>query len=404
MTGSNTTTEIMVAGTGPAGLIAALAVAKSGLEVKLVGPPANLDDRRTTTLMMPALEYLSSLLDTNSFLSKAAALKTMRIIDATGRLVRSPTVSFHAAEAGENQFGFNIPNAELNAALHDAVLGNGKISVIENLVERWELTSDHATAHLSDGTMINAKLVVAADGRESPARKAAGIDCRDNPYPQSALVLMFDHSRPHQNISTEFHTEYGPFTQVPLPGNRSSLVWVLPPTTAAQYLEMDTKSLSRMVEDKMQSMLGKVSVDEGRQLYPLTSRIPNRFAAKRVVLIGEAAHVFPPIGAQGLNLGVRDVSDLQECLNSRTDDPGSESVLSAYHRKRLPDVTSRAGSVHMLNSSLLSSMLPAQVARAAGLSMLNSIPPLRNLAMLEGMNPGSGFRALFGSLREQVRR
>jgi 2-octaprenyl-6-methoxyphenol hydroxylase len=396
--------EILVAGTGPAGMICALAAAKAGIDVTLVGPAINTGDQRTTALMMPSLEFLGEMLDVDRLLRQAAPLKSMRIVDATSRLVRAPTVTFHANEIGQAAFGYNFPNVSLNTALENAVDGVKNIRHIEATVERWSLEPDKAIARLSNADDVTARLVVAADGRTSAARTAAGITCRTINYPQAALVLSFRHSRPHNFISTEFHTESGPFTQVPLPGNRSSLVWVLPPKDAKDALDLPDDELSHKIEVRMQSMLGTVAIETGRQVYPLSASTARRFAARRVMLAGEAAHVFPPIGAQGLNLGIRDAADLQKCIREMPGDPGSDTVLEKYHRMRWPDVAARTGAVDLLNRSLLSSLLPAQILRSAGLAALASFPPLRALAMREGMLPGSGIKSLFSGLREQIRR
>ena len=154
----------------------------------------------------------------------------------------------------------------------------------------------------------------------------------------------------------------------------------------------------------MQSMLGRVSVEPGRQIYPLAATLPVRFAQNRVALVGEAAHVFPPIGAQGLNLGIRDVRDLIAIVAENRSDPGSKKALSAYDRKRRPDILARTGAVNLLNMSLLSDMLPAQLARSAGLGVIGGFAPLRALFMREGLQPGSGFASMFSDLREQIRR
>jgi 2-octaprenyl-6-methoxyphenol hydroxylase len=151
-------------------------------------------------------------------------------------------------------------------------------------------------------------------------------------------------------------------------------------------------------------MLGRVSVEAGRQAYPLTATVPARFAANRIALVGEAAHVFPPIGAQGLNLGIRDISDLTRIVSENRGDPGSDAALSTYDRRRRPDILARAGAVSLLNISLLSDMLPAQLARSAGLGLLGGFAPLRALLMREGLQPGSGFAAILSGLREQIRR
>ncbi|MDH6235115.1 2-octaprenyl-6-methoxyphenol hydroxylase [Mesorhizobium soli] len=394
------TANVIVAGTGPAGLIAALAMARAGFSVQLVGPAVTGKDRRTTALMVPALEYMESLGVLSAIEPNGAPLRTMRIVDATRRLIRSPVVTFHATEIAEPYFGLNIPNQHLNDALEQAVKAQPGIVWHETMVERWEPSADRVRAILPDGTALTAALAVAADGRLSAAREAAGISTSTHPYPQAALVINFAHNREHGFASTEFHTETGPFTQVPLPGNRSSLVWVVRPETADELVALDDETLSMRVEQRMQSMLGRVTVEPGRQVYPLSARLPARFAQNRIALVGEAAHVFPPIGAQGLNLGIRDVQQLVDIASDHRSDPGSSSALSTYDRRRRPDILARTGAVGLLNQSLLSNLLPAQLLRSAGLSVLGGFAPLRALFMREGLKPGSGLAALGSTLRD----
>jgi 2-octaprenyl-6-methoxyphenol hydroxylase len=398
----NDKARILVAGSGPAGLIAALGFAEAGFGVTLVGPGVNSADGRTTALMNPSLKVLDRLGVLAELRPQAAALKAMRIVDATRRLIRSPTVTFRASEIGEEQFGLNMPNNVLVPVLAKAVSAHGGIKWLKSIVESWRLDADQAHARLADGGEVSASLAVAADGRLSPAREAAGIRAFARPYPQSALVLNYGHRSEHGFVSTEFHTETGPFTQVPLPGRRSSLVWVVKPETARELAALDDATLSARIEEQMQSMLGRVAVEPGRQVYPLSAASPARFAQNRVALVGEAAHVFPPIGAQGLNLGIRDIDDLIGIASENRDDPGSRRSLAAYDTRRRPDIWARSGAVNLLNMSLLSDMLPAQLARSAGLNALGSFAPLRAFFMREGLRPGSGFRAVAGGLRKEV--
>lgn len=401
---AQTLPHVIVAGSGPAGLIAALCLAEADFAVTLVGPEALPLDGRTTALMNPALEALERLGVLEEIYPDTAPLKIMRIADATKRLIRSPVVTFRASEIGEEQFGLNMPNKVLVTALAEAVRAHPAIEWRDSLVTSWRLEADHAFAILADGTVINAPLAVAADGRLSSARAAAGIATLTHPYPQAALVLNFGHRSEHSFTSTEFHTETGPFTQVPLPGNRSSLVWVVRPETAQELAALDDADLSKLIEEKMQSMLGRVTVEPGRQIYPLTAVTPRRFAQNRVALIGEAAHVFPPIGAQGLNLGIRDIVDLIDVASKNRKDPGAAQALAAYDAKRRPDILARSSAVNLLNRSLLSDLLPAQMARGAGLGMLRALSPLRAFFMREGLQPGSGFEAMSGGLRRHAGR
>lgn len=399
----DTGNRILVAGTGPVGLISALAFAEAGFSVVLAGPPARADDGRTTALMVPALKFLARLGVLDSLEPDAAPLKVMRIIDGTARLIRSPIVTFRAGEIGEEHFGLNFQNRVFNAVLERAVGGHPGIEWRRAMVDNWTIEANSVTATLSDGTSVDAPLAVAADGRNSPARQAAGISASAQSLPQAALVLNFAHSRDHAFTSTEFHTETGPFTQVPLPGRRSSLVWVLRPETAKEFASLDDEALSQRVEQQMQSMLGRVTVEDGRQIYPLSTSLPQRFAQNRVALVGEAAHVFPPIGAQGLNLGIRDVDQLVEIASKHREDAGAAETLAAYDSARRPDILARTSAVNLLNRSLLSDMLPAQLARSAGLNVLGGFSPLRAFFMREGLRPGSGFSSVVAGLRSPRR-
>ncbi|TCL73740.1 UbiH/UbiF family hydroxylase [Rhizobium sp. BK251] len=396
--------DVAVVGGGLAGMVAALALARGGRSVALVSPAAANADNRTTALMDQSIRFLERLALWEKIAPSAAPLAVMQIIDGTNRLLRAPPVTFRSADVGLDAFGYNIPNAELIRVLLAAVEAEGNITVLAAAANNIETDTDGATVSLGDGNDVTASFVVGADGRKSRIRESAGIGAKTWSYPQSAMVLNFTHSLPHRGTSTEFHTGSGPFTQVPLPGNRSSLVWVQKPTEAAANAERSLADLSRLVEERMQSMLGKVAVEEGVQVWPLSGMMAHRFGKGRLALIGEAAHVFPPIGAQGLNLGLRDIMALTDVLCARPDSPIGADAGDAYDRKRRADIYTRTASVDLLNRSLLSDFLPVQMLRAVGLHLLSAIPPLRNVAMREGIEPGRGFRAMPSVLKEALRR
>ncbi len=249
---------------------------------------------------------------------------------------------------------------------------------------------DGVTISTGQGKTLSARLVIGADGRQSLCREAAGIDVKRRELRQSALTFNISHSRPHRNISTEFHTPQGPCVFVPLPGDRCSVVWVAEPREAERLIALSDDELSQAAEKQSHSILGRISVEPGRHLFPLAIEQPRQFAQNRVALVGEAAHVLPPIGAQGLNMGLRDAADIAEVIrNARAtgEDPGTPQVLKRYASARRADVASRTFVIDMANRSLLSALLPMQSLRAAGLHLIGSFGPLRRLAMREGLAP-----------------
>lgn len=388
--------DIAVVGGGLAGTVAALAAAAEGWRVAFIAPKPPRQDGRTTALLSESLNLLSSLGVWDMVRPSSAPLRTMRILDGTNRLFRAPPVSFHSSEIDLDAFGYNIPNQPLFDTLHAATASESRIDRFEASLAAAEQVEDDMVLYLDDGTEIRAAAALAADGRNSTLREAIGINVKTWSYPQSALVMNFSHRFGHGDVSTEFHTEQGPFTQVPLPGNRSSLVWAVKPEQVDDILALPRKQLNAEVERLMHSILGAVEVENDPQAWPLSSLIATRFGAGRTMLVGETGHAFPPIGAQGLNLGLRDIIQAIDALREAGGPNGAPLAVESYNRKRRLDVTSRTAGVDLLNRALLSSFLPMQALRAGGLAALSSIPPLRLLAMREGMTPGwrkNGMRA-----------
>jgi 2-octaprenyl-6-methoxyphenol hydroxylase len=382
--------DVAVIGGGPAGLAAAIALAESGARTALIARRAPYADNRTTALLGNSVDFLQRLEVWSRCEDQAAPLQTMRLVDDTGRLIRAPEVRFSSHEIGLEQFGYNIQNRVLMIAME------ARAAELSNLM-RFDAEADAITAEdafvaigIGDGKSLSARLVVGADGRQSLSRKAADITVRHRDLNQAALTFNIAHSRPHRNISTEFHTPQGPCVFVPLPGDRSSVVWVASPKEAERRLAMSDDELSDAAEAQSHSILGRVRVEPERNLFPLAIETPGRFAWHRIALIGEAAHVLPPIGAQGLNMGLRDAADIAEIASqaiSLGEDPGSPAVLARYQSARRADVTSRIVAIDIANRSLLSDFLPTQSVRAAGLHLIGAIGPLRRLAMREGLAP-----------------
>ena len=317
----------------------------------------------------------------------------MQIIDDSGSLFRPPPVSFSATEIGLDVFGWNVENGALVSALAGAAAGTAGLTLIDDQAAGYEALDSSARIAAKGGSSLRASLIVAADGRRSPLREQAGIGARAWSYPQSALTTILAHDRDHRDTSTEFHTRSGPFTLVPLPGRRSSLVWVVRPDEAGRLAGLDDDALALAIERQAQSLLGRMRIDGPRAVVPLSGLSVERYGARRLALVGEAAHVFPPIGAQGLNLGLRDVAALRDAVVDARDageDMGGEDALGRYQRGRDLDVRLRSAAVDGLNRTLLTDFLPADLLRGVGLLALAGIGPLRRAAMREGVMPSMG--------------
>jgi 2-octaprenyl-6-methoxyphenol hydroxylase len=388
-------TDVAIVGAGPAGLTAALALASSNVSVTLIGSHAG--DNRTTALLASSVTALETLGVWSDLETQAAALEVMRIVDDTGRLWRAPELRFAAAEIGLDAFGWNIENQHLVAGLSKHIATRPNVTVVPHRATGVDFAEDNAVITVEGSDEVRARLVVAADGRRSMCREAAGIASQGRNYPQVAVTLNFAHSRPHQNISTEFHTPHGPFTVVPLPGQRSSLVCVVKSDAAAELVARDNAALGEEIERRSQSILGKVSVEPGVGQFPLRVETAEKFATHRLVLIGEAAHTLPPIGAQGFNLGLRDVATVAELVAQAkrgNDDVGGDHVTLAYNSGRQADTKARMLTADLLNRSLLSDFLPVQGLRGLGLYMIDRIGPLRRAVMREGVEPAASMPKL----------
>ena len=380
--------EVIVVGAGPAGLATAIGLAARGVPTALVTGPERAADHRTTALLDGSVRILESFGVWSQVAGKAAPLRDMRIADATRRLVRAPEVTFRSSEIGLEAFGYNIENDALRNGLLAAALEHPGLAIHRAAVTRVELSEDAPRVHLDDGRTLAARLLVGADGRNSIVRKAAGIGTRTRAYPQVAFTATVRHTRPHDDTSTEFHTETGPFTLVPLPGDRSSIVCVVSDREAVRLLGLDDAALARELEARASSVLGRFEMEGGRGAFPLAAETAETVAGERVALVSEAAHIMPPIGAQGLNLGLRDAGALVEMVGdafAAGTDVGAPELLSRYAAARARDISGRMRAVDLLNRSLLSDLVPIQGARGFGLYLLDRVGPLRRTLMRLGV-------------------
>jgi 2-octaprenyl-6-methoxyphenol hydroxylase len=388
-------TQIAIVGAGPAGLTAALAMSALGADVVLAAPaydPARAAaDRRTTALLLGSVELLKNLGVWPRCERESTPLAGIRVVDDRAGLLRAPEVLFEASDLALPSFGANVPNPALTAALEAAARRAPRIAFVEtSAVTEIDIGETSVRLQLAEGGAITAALAVAADGRNSVVRKAAGIGTRTWHHGQAAVATSFHHARPHGGVTTELHRRNGPLTVVPLPGPSSSLVWVEAPAEASRLAALDDAAFLAALEERLQGLLGSLSDAAPRAQYRLAGLHAERMGQRRVALVGEAAHVLAPIGAQGLNLSLRDAATLAECVADsleRGGDVGGEETLAAYHRARSADVVSRTVSVELLNRSLLADFLPMEALRGLGLHLLANVAPLRRIAMRSGLEP-----------------
>jgi len=345
--------------------------------------------------MRPSVKALEALGVWSRCRDYAAPLRVMRIVDDTGRLWRAPEVRFEATEIELEAFAWNIENFRLAAALWDRIAAMPSLTHLATAAEAIGIDPSGVAVTLADGTTLDCEIAVGADGRKSICRTAAGIGLDSRAYPQTALTFTLAHARPHHDVSTEFHTAHGPFTLVPLPGLRSSVVCVVADDEAERLGALALEALDAEIERRSHSILGKVHVEPGYGVFPVSIATASRFGANRVALVGEAAHLFPPIGAQGLNLGVRDavaIAEIAGDIHRRGGDIAD--AIDAYDRRRRSDIASRSIAVDLLNRSLLSDFLAVQGLRGLTLYALDRIGPLRRAALREGVAPRAGLPAL----------
>lgn len=395
---AHVTSDIVVSGGGVAGLTAACAFGAAGFSVTLIEPTPPVTDAgaagadlRTTAFLMPSVDVLQAAGLWARLAPFAAPLQIMRIIDAGGadptpRLTRD----FDAADVGDKPFGYNLPNWLLRREMVARLADLPNIRFVQGQSCTGLTTREtEAIIRLSNGEVIRARLAIAADGRASTLRTAAGIGVKTIPYAQKAIVFAVGHDTPHGNISTEIHRTGGPFTLVPLQDQNgrpaSSVVWMETAENAARLMALDDAAFEAQANIRSAGVLGPLSVITKRSAWPMMGQFAKSMTGQRLALIAEAAHVVPPIGAQGLNMSLADLAALLDLATARPEGLGDAVMLSAYHRKRHAEVVARVLGIDALNRASMAQSQPLRDLRKFGLNLLHGITPLRHAAMKAGL-------------------
>jgi 2-octaprenyl-6-methoxyphenol hydroxylase len=393
-------TEALIIGGGIAGQTLAALLGGAGLDVCLVdSQPRPAKGKkgsapgRTVALMNSSINVIQQTGIWKAIEPLSTPLRVMRIIDDSSPNIDPVTLSFSSREIEQDQFGFNIPNDELRAALSDYLEMLRHVTVFSPAsLSTFHTDGQKVYAALEDGQTITANLIIGTDGRGSLTRSLAGIEVEEHDYGQIAMTCLIDHTRAHDFTSTEFHRPGGPFTVVPMPGNRCSVVWVEKTDDAQEFLSLKKQAFEKALQDRSRGMLGKITLASDPESWPLKLVKAKALTAPRVALAAEAAHVISPIGAQGLNLSLRDVAELAETLIDAArlgEDTGSLSVLNRYAARRRTDIATRVTGIDGLNRIVSNNLVFLRGLRRMGLKSLEAIPPLKNLAMHQGLAPGA---------------
>jgi 2-octaprenyl-6-methoxyphenol hydroxylase len=395
---SDTQFDIIVSGGGIAGLTAAAAFGAAGFSVLCVDPTPPVTDReaegadlRTTAFLQPSKALLDQIGLWPRYAPYAAPLQVMRIVDAGGAQPEPRIVKeFEAIDISDQPFGWNLPNWLLRRELLAHLATLPTVTFRPGCATTGLLTrTEEARVSLSDGTRATCKLVIAADGRGSPIREAAGIGVKTLRYGQKALAFAVTHPEPHHNVSTEVHRSGGPFTLVPLPDhqgqNCSAIVWMETGPKADRLAHLPVPEFEAAMTERSCGLFGPLTLASRRTVWPIISQIAERMASERVALVAEAAHVVPPIGAQGLNMSLGDLRVLLDLAQENRADLGRPAMLDAYHKARHTEVQVRVTGIDALNRASMAQAQPLRDARAMGLNALYALGPVRKTLMQMGL-------------------
>jgi 2-octaprenyl-6-methoxyphenol hydroxylase len=300
---------------------------------------------------------------------------------------RPVLLHFGSTDMGGGPSAHMIENRHLYGALLDEAMASPNIVLaVGHAVSHYAFGPGLATVTLADGTALRAPLIVAADGRNSPAREAAGIKLVGWPYDQMGLVATVEHELPHQGRAEEHFTPSGPFAILPLPGNRSSLVWSERTDDAKRLLSLDDEGFAAELRLRFGTHLGHVNVISGRHGYPLSMFVADNFAGERLALVGDAAHVLHPLAGLGFNLGLRDAAALADCVHDAAAlglDIGSAAVLERYTQWRRFDTVATAAAMDGMNRLFANANPALTLLRRAGLLAVNRMSGLKSLFVKE---------------------
>ena len=392
------TTDIVISGGGVAGLTAAAAFGSAGFNVICVDPEPPVTsataagaDLRTTAFLQPAVATLQTAGLWDKLSPHAAPLQIMRIIDAGGAENEPRRIKdFDASDVSDQPFGYNLPNWLLRREMVARLSELPNVDFRPGVATKAILTRQtEARITLTDGTTISAKLLIGADGRNSFVRQALNIPVRTWRYGQKALTFAVTHPIPHANVSTEIHRTGGPFTLVPLPDRNgipaSAVVWMTEGPETQRLAALSGPDFEAAINARSCHILGPLTLASPRTTWPIISQMAQSLIGERTALMAEAAHVMPPIGAQGLNMSLTDIATLLDLAIASPGTLGDTAMLTAYQTARYRDIQTRVIGIDALNRASMLGSPALRDLRGAALDALYSVAPLRKTLMRAGL-------------------
>ena len=383
--------ELVIAGGGLVGLTLGIACASAGLAVAVIdreAPPVTVEegfDGRSSAIAFGSQRALAGIGLWQHIAPEAEPIREIRVADGDSPLF----LHYDHAELGDDPLGWIVENRVLRLALfaRAAALPNLR-HLAPATVASAERGPTGVTVRLEDGRELRGYLLVAAEGRLSPLRKAAGIRTVEWRYKQIGIVCTVAHEVPHLGIAVEHFLPAGPFAILPMTGNRSSIVWTERADLAPRMMALDDAEFLAELGRRFGDYLGRLTIAGPRWSYPLSLMHAEAYTAPRLALVGDAAHVIHPIAGQGLNLGLRDVPALAELIVDARRlglDIGNPALLARYERWRRFDNTLLAAVTDGLNRLFSNDVAPIAALRDAGLAVVNRLPPVKRFLMRHAM-------------------
>ncbi|SHH43608.1 UbiH/UbiF/VisC/COQ6 family ubiquinone biosynthesis hydroxylase [Cognatishimia maritima] len=386
--------DILIAGGGLNGPALALGLAQKGFSVIMVDARAKRAradsnfDGRGYALALASKRLLNALGVWDDVAKDAQPMLDIKVSD--GRAGEGPSpffLHFDHAELEEGPMGFMVEDRFLYRAFLSAVEEESDITTLnEDSVIAQDIFADGVTVSLASGKAVNTRLLVGCDGRQSGVAQRAGIKRTGWEYGQTALVCAIEHERPHNGVAHQFFMPPGPLAILPLPGNRSSIVWTETDEMAKAINALSDDDYMDVLRPRFGDFLGEISLAGARFTYPLGLTVANEFVSERVALVGDAAHGMHPIAGQGLNAGLRDVGAMVDVLTEarqRGEDFATLQVLERYQQWRRFDVQAMVAATDLSNRIFSNDNPILRAGRDIGLGVINRLPMARRQFMRE---------------------